>query len=186
MFVLNLQKPCTLSVQGFTKVIDNDTKEIFYQTIKGQKYFCLPQGNFTISQSFKKLPFNRKFIFTPIKEREKNYFFKEFAPLKFSKNPNVATVYHEKKEIVFDNKLKEQPFLFQAFILYHEIGHKYFNTEWKCDVFACHKLLNSGYNQSQILKVCENFLSVKHKERFKHCQSVIKKSSLLIPNTEKK
>ena len=78
------------------------------------------------------------------------------------KNPNYegrARMYKETGEIQtgqgFDG-LNEQ---IQEFILLHEIGHFYYSTEWKCDLYALMQFLKKGYNQSQAFIALEKVLS---------------------------
>lgn len=72
--------------------------------------------------------------------------------LKFVENPEIATIFFDARKIIMDNSLKDVPFPTALFVLYHEHAHKFYNTEEYCDLWARNKMLNEGYNPSQIIQ----------------------------------
>jgi hypothetical protein len=67
-------------------------------------------------------------------------------------NPNFATVNHKTNTIIFDKKkwysLKKYE---RLFVLLHEHAHKYYKSEWKCDVYAIEYMLKKGFPKSVII-----------------------------------
>jgi hypothetical protein len=70
--------------------------------------------------------------------------FKDFA----GKSP--ARIFAPLGRIEINKKnFKDYPFEWSIFIYYHEIGHVYYSTEWKCDLFAFKAFLMLNFNPSQ-------------------------------------
>ena len=55
---------------------------------------------------------------------------------------NFGVIEYDKK------KFASYPIPFKVFILLHEIGHFFYTTEWKCDIFALYHFTRLGYNAS--------------------------------------
>lgn len=79
-------------------------------------------------------------------------------------NPHKCTVYFKTGDIIMDPSMAVLPKPNLLHILFHEIAHFYYKTEWKCDMFACKQMLKIGYNPSQCLKVMIHNLSSNKKE----------------------
>jgi len=145
---------------------------LFYCNIdlNNKNCFNLPEGVYYFPENFKyKLinPIKHKLKKLPVKER--NYTIDNFKFL-FKPNPSKATIFYNKPItdtaiIVFDTsyKLKPLPELFYTF--YHELGHKFYSTEKKADLYAMNLMLKKGYNKSQIGKSIIHSLSEKQYER---------------------
>jgi hypothetical protein len=111
--------------------------------------FNLPAGDYKYNGSFIKLdrPVPVKQISLPMKER--NITPRRYEIL-FGDNPNKCTIFYDKGVILFDNSLKSIPLYEKYAIYFHELSHHWYKTEWKADLFAAKKLLDLGFNPSQI------------------------------------
>jgi hypothetical protein len=134
------------------KVCIYQDNSIFYGLRKNQEiFFNLPPGYYStewliqpLSQPIKiKIPTRRK------RERfnialPKNVF------VRYGNNPNKATICLETGEILIDNSFLNAPELVKKFIMYHEIAHYYYKSEEFCDEYAQERLIEDGYNLSQV------------------------------------
>ena len=68
----------------------------------------------------------------------------------YGKNPNKCTIYYKAGIIVFDESLKGAPLFVKYAIYFHEIGHHFYKTESKADLYATKKMLDYGFNPSQV------------------------------------
>ncbi len=126
----------------------------FYNTrdLKKVRKFNLPEGTYYVaSGNFKKLRRPVKFPKSKYYRKERDLGNKDYK-ITFALNPNKATIYHNKALIVFDTSFRHKPLYEIIFILYHEIGHQYYYSEHKTDHYARNKMLEKGYNPSQIGK----------------------------------
>lgn len=153
-------------------------KILFYSykfVAKFKKEFYLPKGVYFISSKIKRIKYKKRKI-KPLPDRERNLKHKwSNFKIEFDNNPNKATIYHKKKLIVFDNSFKLKPLYVLIFILAHEVGHKYYKTEYKADAYAVHYMLKAGYNRSQIGLAPLNTLS----------NEQIKRKHIIIKNLKK-
>ncbi len=128
------------------------------------KFNAIGNGVFEVisSQPFdiycKKLDvFDLSKIEIPTRERS------EFKPYKIVENFDLyntpARINISKGVIETGQKFKYLNEQQQQFILLHEIGHFYYTTEFKCDVFAMYNLLKKGYNKSQAYSALKDVLS---------------------------
>lgn len=76
----------------------------------------------------------------------------EFEP---SLSGTPARIYTDLTEIGLDYAVIQKgvdfydfPPVMRVFFLLHELGHLYYKTEWKCDLFALIHYLKMGYNRS--------------------------------------
>jgi len=92
----------------------------------------------------------------------------------FAENPNKCTIFWKEKMIVFDNSFLEAPYPELYFIYFHELGHSRYGYEKKysmadaekyCDLYASNKMLEMGFNPSQIKAAPENTLSSRQNYR---------------------
>jgi len=111
--------------------------------------FNLPAGEYKYDGSFIKLdsPVPVKNIILPPKER---HIAGGRYDIQFGDNPNKCTIFYEKKLILFDNSFKNKPMYVKYAIYFHELGHHWYRTEKKADLFATKKMLDLGFNPSQI------------------------------------
>jgi hypothetical protein len=146
---------------------------VFYSTIglSPVEYFNLPEGKYFIdSGTIQILPKPNKKKILPLPTVERVMPSPENFSIVFAENPNKCTVDWAKKMITFDNSFItcELPVIYG--MLYHEMGHQYYDTEKYCDLFACNMMLQKGYNESQCGKW--PLLSLSH-EQFERKEFII-------------
>lgn len=131
--------------------------------------FNLPAGNYyVVSGDFSEMsmPVNYKpYKLPPTERRMKS---PHNFRITFADNPHKCTIKWRKNEIVFDHKLKELSLPELFFILYHEFGHRKYDSEKAADLYAANMMLKRGYNPSQIGFAPLNSLSEKQYERKKN------------------
>lgn len=59
-----------------------------------------------------------------------------------------ASIHHSIAEIRVNKKFKHLNYHFQVFIMLHELAHRFYKTEWKCDLWALSRFSDMGYNSS--------------------------------------
>lgn len=69
--------------------------------------------------------------------------------VEFTPNKNKASVNLWDGLAFVDNDYSEGDTPQLIFLQYHELGHYYYKTEWKCDVFAAYQMIKRGFNPSQ-------------------------------------
>lgn len=113
--------------------------------------FNLPAGEYKYNGSFIKLakPVEFKNIILPKRERLLEGSKKPYRVM-YGNNPNKCTIYYKAGIIIFDEQFKNAPLYVRYGIYYHEIGHHFYKTEWKADMYATKKMLDKGFNPSQI------------------------------------
>jgi hypothetical protein len=68
----------------------------------------------------------------------------------FGNNPNKCTIFYDEAFILFDTSYMNKPLYIKYTIYFHELGHHWYVTESKADFYAAKKLLELGFNPSQI------------------------------------
>lgn len=126
--------------------------------------FNLPKGVYYYEGYLEKLPKPVFFkeITLPAKERvlpKKKYF------IRYGKNPNKCTVNHLTGEIIFDIAFKDAPKYVLYDIYFHELGHRFYITESLADLYATKRLLDLGFNPSQIGRANILSLSARNMQR---------------------
>lgn len=66
-----------------------------------------------------------------------------------------AMISTKEKKIFLNEAFFELPIYAQKFIMFHELGHRYYYSEFACDLYATKMMLKKGYNESS----CVNSLS---------------------------
>ena len=130
--------------------------QVFYSSeftdkiAKGERLeFNLPAGNYRYDGSFIKLPFPIPVRHITLPPKERNYTPKRYE-IRFGVNPNKCTIYYAEGLILFDNSFREKPLYIKYAIYFHELGHHYYRSESKADLFSIKKMLDKGFNPSQI------------------------------------
>ncbi len=112
--------------------------------------FNLPKGIYFIQGFIYKLskPVHFDSIKLPPKERN---FPKQRYKIVFGENKkNKCTIFHKKGIIFFDNVFRIAPKYILYDIYFHELGHQYYITEKYADRYATKRLLELGFNPTQI------------------------------------
>lgn len=114
--------------------------------------FNLPIGTYYILQGkIAKMPEMVKYPINPLPKPERLMRDDpENFEIKFVENPFTGSVFWDVKKIYLDNGLCELPLPSLVFVLYHEYAHRYYVTESHCDLYAANRMLQEGYNPSQI------------------------------------
>ncbi len=142
----------------YIKGIGNNGNEFVHFNLPPGRYNCsanLTRLSRPIRYRCKKLPFAERVLDIP----ELNITVQE--------NPHKCTVFFNTGDIIIDPSMASLAKPNLLHILFHELGHFYYKTEWKCDIFACRQILKIGYNPSQCLKVIIHNLSSNKAETIK-------------------
>ncbi len=160
-------------------VIIRDVRGIrFYDTtpIMPVFDFNLPPGIYLVDQGYFK-PMSSPINFKQAKLPQSETMFPNTPynfDITFAENPNKCTIFWQEKMIVFDNKFLDAPYPELYFIYFHELGHSRYgfdklysmmDAEAYCDLYASNKMLEMGFNPSQIKAAPENTLSSKQDYR---------------------
>jgi hypothetical protein len=145
---------------GFSSIMPFDIYEssgiLFYSSeftdkiSKGERLnFNLPHGEYKYNGNFIKLdsPVAVKNVPLPMKERRiagKRY------KIEFGNNPNKCTIFYDKGLILFDSSFLNKPLYIKYLIYNHELGHHFYKSEDKADLYAVKRMLERGFNPSQI------------------------------------
>lgn len=122
--------------------------------------FNLPAGIYKYDGSFVKLWSTVPVNFIMLPPRERNIEQKTYK-IEFNNNPNKCTIFYKLGVIVFDYSFMNEPLYVKYSIYFHELGHHYYKTEYKADFYACKKMLDFGFNPSQIGRTALDTLSNK-------------------------
>ena len=154
-------------------ITDNRGKEFYFYKWDNTKFskqcFNLPKGIYYSKYPVFKCDYEINFEKIPNEKPEKDDYKRiEKILLKKTKNPHKATIYiFENKPVAiieYDASLDEKPYYIKDFIIGHELGHLYYETEALCDRFSRNLCLSLGYNPSQLNKAIEYTLTSFTKE----------------------
>lgn len=111
--------------------------------------FNLPAGKFKYEGSLNKLdfPIQTKTIILPLPER---LLLKKRYKIIFGNNPHRCTIFYKAGIILFDKAFKDAPLYIKYGVYFHELGHHFYTTEKYADLYSVKKLLDLGFNPSQI------------------------------------
>ena len=152
------------SYDPLIKIFDNENKPFYVCPNKnGVIKFNLPRGVYKTENKIIKLASPVKYKLETLPKRTVKRKLPENFKIVFAENPNKCSVFHELGIIIFDNSFKEKPKFFLVFIKLHELGHYFYASKDKnpmskeyqineayCDKFARRKMLELGYNPTQI------------------------------------
>jgi hypothetical protein len=124
----------------------------FKQPVNFFTFNAVKSGEYTFTQPVQKsetAPIKKLStagIFLPNKER---FYKADFYIVKNDNYDGKARMYKETGEIQTGRLFEQYNEQIKEFIILHEIGHFFYSTEWKCDLYALMQYLKKGYNQSQ-------------------------------------
>lgn len=121
-------------------------------------HFNLPAGEYRSERIPKRLRGPIRYILPKLPKPEYKRPLPELKII-LENNPRKCSVYFATGIIKLDPKFADQPLPNITHILFHELGHFLYISEWKCDLFSCHNMLKLGFNPSQCLKVMLHNLS---------------------------
>ena len=134
----------------------------FKQPVNNFTFNAVKSGEYTFTQPVQKsetAPIKKLStagIILPNKER---FYKANFYIVKNNNYEGKARMYKETGEIQTGRLFEQYNEQIKEFILLHEIGHFYYSTEWKCDLYALMQFLKKGYNQSQAYIALEKVLN---------------------------
>lgn len=111
--------------------------------------FNLPAGVYKFDGLFIKLENPVETVNFPLPPKERNYPHKRYE-IKYGDNPHKCSIFYGPGVILFDNSFKNAPLYIKYGIYFHELGHHFYKTEDKADRYAAKKMLDLGFNPSQI------------------------------------
>lgn len=166
-------------------IVFKDNSELFYSK-KNANYpnpfrFNLPRGVYVCFNEIYKNIKPHEYELEKLPPKEKNTP-KKKPIIKWAKNPNKASIDVSRHLIIIDHEFKKHPDVNQCFLIAHELGHYYYYTEWKCDLYAKHLLLKMGFNLSQISEAIASTLNCnikQSKKRISNIHNFNKKNKLL-------
>lgn len=180
MLAFTLYKPTGFIANGPIHIKTADGRPFYIMNKTGQIKFNLPKGEYISETPLKKLSNPHKYKFEKKRKRE-HFQFDMPKPnqlkVVFADNPNKASVFPRKHTIVMDNSFQYLPEYVKKYVFYHECGHYLYKTEEFCDEFAQEKMLQDGYNKSQIEAAARVTLHNGH-ERHKNCINNLKKAKI--------
>ncbi|MCK9479762.1 MAG: hypothetical protein M0R40_09755 [Firmicutes bacterium] len=155
----------------------------FYDTrylAKNPTEFNLPTGQYTqVEGKFQQRVEPVKYELAPMPPKQRN---KRKDPERFEvvfgDNPHKCTIDWDTEQIIFDHHLENLPLPCLIYILYHEFAHRWYGcrcsrkncpeceiAEIACDRYAQNRMLETGYNPSQIGEAIVASLSDKNHGR---------------------
>jgi len=140
---------------------------------RGEKLeFNLPLGVYKYNGNFVRLvnPIKVVNISLPLKERHLAH--KRYEII-FGDNPNKCTIFYDEGIILFDNSFKNKPLYVKYVIYFHELGHHWYKSEEKADLYAAKKLLELGFNPSQIGMAMLNSLNPGKEGSFDRMEKIV-------------
>lgn len=145
-------------------IFDEQGRTFYYfDNVKGGKItFNLPKGNFSTLCEVEKLSRPVKYICPALPKPDK-----KIIPLEMNfeivDNPNKVSIDVKTGDVFIDPSIAEMETPFFNFVLFHEVGHNYYNGgehEHFCDIFAAKMMLEKyGFNPSQCYLAQEFCLS---------------------------
>lgn len=150
-----LDKTGFRNINGNPVVILDERGKPFYDTRNLEHRvweFNLPPGNYIIaagkiSERVSPVTFAKMPLPTPERSKRAN---PEHFEIIFEDNPNKCTVDWMTRKIIYDNSFRDAELPAIVLIYFHECGHRYYKTEEHCDAFAYNRMIDQGYNPSQI------------------------------------
>jgi hypothetical protein len=114
--------------------------------------FNLPAGYYKFEGSFIKLDSPVKQVDIALPPKERNLIQKKYK-IMYGDNPHKCTIFYAPGIILFDNSFKTAPLYIRYGIYFHELGHLFYKSEDKADAYSAKKMLEIGFNPSQIGRV---------------------------------
>ena len=148
----------------------------FYQYKKSGKIkFNLPAGKYFTYGEITELNRPVTYDFIKKRKRQKQHFdAPDQVTVIFANNPNKASIYLNEQIVILDNRFKLADECLLKYILFHEIGHYFYEDEHYCDEYAQERMLKEGYNKSQILKASAESLGFDNARNSKCVVNVLK------------
>ena len=144
---------------------------------EGKGRFNLPKGEYDIKcDEVKRLRKPVRMKLPRLAKRDRfDIPLPESITVEYVDNPNKMSIFLRDGEIFADPHFLDYPSYVRTFVFFHEIGHYFYYGEHNCDLFSARKMLERGYNQSQI-RIAQNLtLSGRSQNRCNFLQKELKK-----------
>lgn len=164
-YILNITQPSTVKISGarfcFVRVFDSGNELEYERNFYSPTSECMINlpvvGKYTlIVDNLIKIDYlgliKNKLLVLPRFDRIPNDINVKIQKTNLEGSP--ARINIKTKIVLVNKKYQKLPKYIRRFILAHEIGHLYYNSEENSDLWATNYLFSLGYNQSQ----CTNSL----------------------------
>lgn len=123
--------------------------------------FNLPAGEYTTDSAIHVISKPVRFKYPRLPKPEKKAELPRASKLKIKIgiNRNKASIWTQLNSILIDRSIADNPYYVLVYVFLHEIGHYYYKTEWKADLFSCVTMLQKGFNPSQVFRASRETLS---------------------------
>jgi hypothetical protein len=169
---LLIKKPTTLKVVGsFNSIVVLKDNVVFYQRVfdktRNEAFVNLPDvGVFDVKINGSNIKIgltdlvkSKKIInLPPIQKNTKLTLGKYQIIKKRGFDGSPASIHTTDKKIYLNDRFFELPIYAQKFIMFHELGHRFYSSEFACDLYATKKMLEKGYNESSCVLSLSNVL----------------------------
>lgn len=148
-------------------IIKHGGKIFYYKENLEQKRitFNLPTGNFEVHCEIERLKRPLRYEYPKLPPKEKKNGVAPQINITIGQNPNKASYTYKTGEMFLDEAIDNRDRCGKVFVMGHELGHSYYTTEWKCDVFSASQMLERGFNPSQCYYANAFCLSAKQGHR---------------------
>lgn len=146
---LTVTRPTGFKTTGDVRIYDLEGKPFYFFNSKGPVHFNLPKGVYKIETSLTPCEF-RKYRLPNLPKYERTLPLPKKFTIRYGENPNTCSVFLREGYILADNSLKDLPIPARTFIYFHELGHYFYVSEPKCDLFSARVMLERGFNPSQV------------------------------------
>lgn len=160
MYLLDLDKKSGFICDEVTINIYDSSGLIFYTKLNSSfepLFFNLPSGVYTTKNTLTQIEKTREYKKYNLPTPNEKTKLPEKIEIYFIKNPNKCSVdmSTNSMKIYFDFYFKGKPKAFFDYIKFHELGHYFFKgqgqrSEKFCDAFSFNKMIDLGYNPSQV------------------------------------
>ena len=162
-FFIN-QKTGFLCGDPIIHILDNKARIFYHKENKnGILHFNLPPGEYFTKNELQPTTL-RKYKLFKLQRPNAKYQIPDNLTVYFGENPNLCTVDHEQHTVFFDVMFMQMPQFCFDYALFHEIGHYLYTgkgqkSEIQADQYSYNKMIEKGYNPSQIQVAIEGVLS---------------------------
>lgn len=155
------------STARVVEIFDGACRPFYYiENLQGKRVtFNLPDGKYFPSCDVEQLSRPLEYVCPALPKREKNVPIVETLNIKVEANPNKASYANATGEMLIDYSIWQKSIPERRFVMGHELGHTYYFTEWKCDLFSAFTMLEQGYNPTQCFYANFHCLSDAQNER---------------------
>jgi hypothetical protein len=157
MIKIKVNKKTGFCCNDSTELIINDAKgKLFYSRSinRPKNCFNLPKGVYYTNNNLTQLGTPVSYSIPKLPPIEREGIIPVIVIVRKGNNPHKCSIIRDDRRriaVIFaDNKIFELPRVQQELIMMHELGHCFYETEYKCDLFSARYLIKRGYNPSQL------------------------------------